>query len=234
MGCAWKVIFLLLSINSLVNSLKLDCTFKSSNGSIYVCFPKQSFKVVEKSDRKVTEVTGLQQDEKTSVDVVKIQSRGNTIKFLPQNLQIFFPNLESIDISHAKLQKISKNDFIPFGTRLKSVKLPFNKIKFLESGLFQHNPNLELINLSNNQISFVSRGALSNVKEHVTTFSFFNNPCFNGGSYYPKKSMIGIHKLFLEIETVCSGENHDVQNNFEKEKNVKLFGVFKEAGRDEV
>jgi hypothetical protein len=206
----WLAISVLLFITSSVNSIKLTCDFEIHD-NLYTCFPQKSFQVTEKSDRTITEVDGKHLEGKSLADVVKFQSKGNVIKYFPEKLATFLPKLENIDISSAKLQEVKREDFQPFGSRLKAIKLTHNEITSLEPGLFQHNINLETINLSDNQIKYVGEGALASMKFHLISISFYNNHCYNDGAYYPKVTKFKVVNILMDIERRCSRTAEHIQ-----------------------
>lgn len=206
----WLAISVLLFITSSVGSIKLTCDFELHD-NLYTCFPQKSFQITEKSDRTITEVDGKHLEGKSLADVVKFQSKGNVIKYFPEKLAAFLPKLENIDISSAKLQEVKREDFQPFGSRLKAIKLTHNEITSLEPGLFQHNINMETINLSDNQIKYVGEGALASMKFHIISISFYNNRCYNDGAYHPKVTKSKVVKILMDIERRCSRSAEHIQ-----------------------
>ncbi|KAL7026929.1 hypothetical protein ACKWTF_005238 [Chironomus riparius] len=74
------------------------------------------------------------------------------IKFLPQNIGTYAPNLEEFSARNTSLRVISKNNFAGL-KHLKSLNLADNKIKFIDSDAFDDLTSLEELDLSGNELS---------------------------------------------------------------------------------
>ena len=100
-----------------------------------------------------------------------------TVNFLPQGLEKFFPNIKSIWITNSKLKKITKNDLKPFKA-LMDLWLSNNDIVELDGDLFEFNRKLNAFSMEgNSKLKHVGEGIFNDFNLHQVYFG--NCGCVN-------------------------------------------------------
>lgn len=164
-----------------VEPIELKCKFSNEDSEVfgkhYQCWVRdQGDLVTNRKNRQITEITGSHLDSKTNADVNIFFIRDSTVKYFPQNLKIFFANLEGILIQKSKLKEIRREDLKIF-PELRALELDSNEIIVLEPNLFQFNNKLEWISLYGNQISHVDSQTFDNLIGKLRWFWLHDNTC---------------------------------------------------------
>lgn len=170
-----KFLVLIFVYLNFVNSLTLDCEFKTDRFYGYSCLIK-SLEISSKFDRTIDKVTGNHQNRKNNTDVKFFESRGKILNYLPKNLDKFFKNIEAMYIWSSNLKEITNSDLKPF-LNLKFLYLWDNDIQILKSDLFKNNPKIKLLYLSKNKIKKVEKGIFDNLLQ-LEELDFENNDCY--------------------------------------------------------
>lgn len=211
-----KFLILLIFIQFCYNltfGTTLTCNFFEDSRKSYAC-EVLDLEILSNSSTLITQVTGNHLTNKSNQNVKYFTSQHNKIKFFPQNLQNFFPHLETFSIYNASLMKISKND-LKF-TELKKLMFYYNKIEIIESNLFDLTPNLILISLLYNKIKVVEIKAFDGLQS--LTLLHFHNPCYQTDAFNKRI----VKKIIGEIYENCKIE----RENFEEENSN--FGEIQE------
>jgi hypothetical protein len=97
-----------------------------------------------------------------AVTIKHINAAGNQIEFLHPSAFECFPNLVKLDLSINKLYKMAKEKHPLFQqlflslSRLKILKLSFNRLEVIPEKLFSENRDLELLDFSHNELEQVT------------------------------------------------------------------------------
>lgn len=183
------LLFFLIAILCIVESVKLMCNFEVDADHGYLC-KATNLQILSKSDRMITELTGDHQKDKTDDDVKFFSSDSNVVRFFPLNLSHIFKNLESVQIETSTLSDIYSSDLKQFGEKLRKLWLGSNAITALDFDLFKFTPNLEEISFYGNQIRHVDSGVFSNLNKLSKVFFTFN-VCHSGSSFNGILSLVG-------------------------------------------
>lgn len=197
------MIFLVLVVGS-ESSVVIECNFDDHVVAIYAyrCFVKSyDLPITSKDNREVTEIRGQHLEGKSNDDVATIDSSRLKVKFFPRGLTKFFKNLQTLYITIAELQEITKDDLKEFGGNLKNLWIYKNEIRVIEADLFEFNPNLEDINLANNKITYIAPGAFGGL-EKLHTLELDANPCTKGDTY-EKDDRSKVLELIRVAENSC-------------------------------
>lgn len=182
MSIKLKVIVLLLSFVTLLNAIELKCKFSYEKDG-YNC--KAMDLKVKDGNVEITSISRNQNDVNESVDVFYVLENME-IKFLPNGVQNYFPQLKIYEVVSSSLKNIRKQDFIHLNTLI-ALRLSHNKIEFVPEDVFTTLWNLELLDLKNNQIkaindeTFINLSSLKVIKlnhnklETISSELFYKN-----------------------------------------------------------
>lgn len=113
-----------------------------------------TFLCASKTNPQVTtetaEITGISGNQ--SVNGLSIV--GQTVNFIPKNIEKFFPNLTILEVVSSELKELRPKDLEPF-PKLRALFLSNNSIHIIERDSFKNNKNLEVIWLNNNGVKFI-------------------------------------------------------------------------------
>lgn len=96
----------------------------------------------------------------------------NTMHFIPQGIQTFFPDIERILIHRSELKSIEQADIKPF-PKLIELNVWGNDIEKLDDDLFQFNPEIFTLDFSNNKLKVIGENVL-------TPLNKLDYACFRG------------------------------------------------------
>lgn len=204
------IICLLATLNfcAFVNSVKLVCEFKSSISNGYACFVKE-LEITSKSDRVITEVTGVHLNSKTDDDVVYFQSQQHVIKYFPLNLDFFFKNLNNVYINGSSMVEVNAEDLQQFGSNFIGFVIQNSNLEVLEAGLFATMPNLKTVSFHGNNIRNVDGGVFTNLKQ-LNKIWFGSNSCYSGKSI--EGNATAAMEISIEIEKKCNNSSQVAQS----------------------
>lgn len=151
-----------------------------------------------RNDAIVTNTSGAQIWMKNKEAVKSFDARSVLIRYFPQNLHHFFPNLIEFFIEHG-LREIHKEDLQPYPKLIK-LYLSYNELEVLEENLFQYNLELKLVFLDGNRIRYVH----PNIFDHLSNLNylgFHDNDCYSG---HVEDSSTEALTLAREIKSSCS------------------------------
>lgn len=186
---------LILSVSGLV----LDCNFNNGSnwillGNVYTCQAS-----VRGEGLEVTQVNGSHLAEKSNNDVIFVtfDPQANDIKYLPRNIESFFPNLRGFRFMATNFLSVSTQDLKPF-PNLEYFASFTNKVEVLGGDLFKFNPKMRYVGFSNNLLKSVGYNMLIDLKE-LEQVDFYNNPCMNAGA----SNSAGIQNINQQLLTSC-------------------------------
>lgn len=165
--------------------------------SLYYCTARNSL-LVDSPDviiDKIMDKNNSEIQETISIKGLKFDDCKD-MKFIPQDLDEFFPDLEGLIVRNSALQSLEKDDIIRF-KKLKYLDVSGNKLQYLDSA---YNENLECLNIDANPLKYIG-SILRNFKnlktltftsckdseKHTDYKDFENFDSFNGCDDYPTK-----------------------------------------------
>jgi hypothetical protein len=166
---------LLLSAFVGLNAINLTCKLEKlqyPGGSTNGC--KVSNLRVTQRDQTITTVNNL----KTSRPNCKmIEITSQTLNFIPQGFNTFFPSVEVLKITGSNLKEVQKKDLSQF-PKLKRLILERNELEVLHGDLFDGNKALLHINFDGNNLTHVGSNLLKPVKK-LEQALFQKSGCLN-------------------------------------------------------
>lgn len=161
--------------------ITIDCEFKNidwqSVGEFYTCYPKV-LKIEKVNDRRITKAIGDYHYNRTRDDVKGLVIYDQTIRFFPQNILTFFPNIIAVWVHNSSLHQLDQNDLRPYGKNLELLAISKNELESLNENLFVHNANLKYIDLRDNRIKYVYDNVFDSLKD-LKYINMRNNVCYN-------------------------------------------------------
>lgn len=167
----------------LTNALELDCDYKMSkvfNKILHYKCTASNFSSVNEATNLLI-VNGNHEEALTNQNVDVLIIKNMTCHYLPNDMDIHFPNVNHLDITNSGLKVITKNNMKMF-PRLKYLYIRQNPIKTLPSQLFEHNQQLQFINLSDNKIKFIDADVFDVISSLISV-NLERNDCIDMSSY---------------------------------------------------
>jgi hypothetical protein len=176
------------------------CDFKERSWG-YSCGVENSPFITTKHDREVSEVQGHHLSQNTASNVIYFECSARTVFFFPRGLTKFFRNIERIHFGSGHLKKITKEDLMQFGDRLKRLDIRSNDFEYVEGDLFDFNPNLELIILYDNKIKHFDYETFTGLQK-LKTLELHSNPCTVWADHV-SQDRSKVLQLILDINAKC-------------------------------
>lgn len=145
-----------------------------SIGTVYSCNPK----VVRINESR--NVVGVSQNHlagKSDQDVKGVIIQKQQIDSIPEDINLFFTNLEGIYFSDCPIKSFGKNDLLPF-PRLKHFAIVRGQLKTIDGDVFKYLPELLYILFRGNSITNVGPGIFQ-YSPKLNWASFEANLCIN-------------------------------------------------------
>lgn len=187
--------------------VKFNCEIKQSTfryfHEVQTCQVKEYFYIHQ---------TNIELEHGSHQEYVKITAFSivnKSIFYLPKRIEIFFPNLEFLEVIHSALKKITSENLKPFH-KLKYLDLSCNNIQILESKLFQFNSKLEVLILNENEISTVDQSTFFSLFS-LKFVGFLRNRCFSDMT----KNCNEVQNIIESIKFSCSETNNRHSMNIE-------------------
>lgn len=147
--------------------------------------------------RSVIEVVGEHMTSKSSAHVLQVSIREKKVKFIPQHLGAYFPNLESLDMMDSGVVVLSRADFMGL-PNLKQLFMQGNEVRVLGNDLFVANPKLVDISFYGNPINHIGHGVFENLGELTNIRLHGNsNVCLNSYSENRASTLALITKIII-------------------------------------
>lgn len=143
---------------------------------VYVCFVKGPVKEI--SDPKLTEVVGHHKSGNSNNDVKMLHATQIKLKYFPQNVEQFFPNLERIFMYNTGIKSLVQSHLKPF-PKLTYLLMQNNEIEELSSDVFQFNNRISELNFKRNKLRVIGSGVLKSLP-NLAIVNFEENVCFSG------------------------------------------------------
>lgn len=192
-----------------VRGLDLQCSFSGNVCSV------SSLQVTSPNQNVIT-VNGQNESFYRTRSVKKLSIGDKNINFMPNGIEKFFPDLESIRICNSNLKSIDQADLKPFG-KLRNLDVERNDLVFLDSELFEFNPEIETLDFYNNKLRYVGENIFKSLSK-LNIADFNNNPC----SSYRMNSKIQLAVLISELNSNCQVPKFYSDLKLKMEANLKI------------
>lgn len=178
----FRKLLVLYAVQCVSATIILDCDYLIRTwallGNIYTC----NAKVVQINEMR--NVVGVSQNHlagKTDHDVLGLAIEVQPIDFMPEDINLFFQNLDGMYIRSCPIKSINRKDLEPF-TKLKRFSIRNGQLLTINGDILHNLPELQLIEFDSNQITNVGPGIIErNPKLH--TFDFRNNLCIDNSAW---------------------------------------------------
>lgn len=160
-------------------TITLDCTYLMHNwakplGTMYTCEPR----VIQTGGTR--NVDGVSQNHlagRSNRVVIGLHIRNQQIDSIPQDVNLYFPNLEGIHIHGCPIKSVTMADLEPF-PKLRSFGVVGGQLTTIHGDLLRHLPELQLLYFNTNKITSVGPG-LFQYSPKLQLASFPSNLCIN-------------------------------------------------------
>lgn len=192
------MLILLLLRNFSVHATTLNCDYsfeRTHNDSLYDC----TIRLINDKYERVSQNHTLN---KSNEDVESLTIKQITLKSIPLNIGIFFPNLKKLAILSGSITHISKNNLKQF-TNIRHIIIEQTNISVLSSGLFEFNENLEEIEFRDNSLDVINVEVFNNLK-NLTRVDLTKNICIDESFSKENKSLEDLRRKLAQL---CQPEN---------------------------
>lgn len=194
-----QIVFLALFVGS-SQAVKFSCTFAWTEpttpvvGKVFCCDTSVSY--YGSGSTELTAVEGYQWA--TNIYHVEYLTvvREN-LSFVPQNIDLFMPNIRSIMFKNGNLNKISAEDLRQF-PQLEVLSITYNRLVSIDGNLFMDTPYLRHISFEGNAIRNVGQDLVTYLYD-LEYLSFRRNLCVNREAATPEAIMT----LGMQLPAVC-------------------------------
>lgn len=156
--------------------------------------------VVTSPNSTVTSINEKDSEFYKGQEIEHLLIRDQTVNFMFVGIEIFFPNLNWLEVSRSNLKSIKQWDLKPF-KKIQGLDLSGNLLQSLDGDVFEFNPELMIIDLSANELHYIGKNILVPLTQ-LEQVDFSNNDCIDRLSFRD-----GIESLATEIANECSLEN---------------------------
>lgn len=195
----FQLVFLTVLAGS-SQAVKFTCTFAWTEptepvvGKIFRCDTTVSY--YGSGTTELTAVDGYQ----SSTNIYHVEHltvvREN-LSFVPQNIDLFMPNIRSIMFKNGNLNKISAEDLRQF-PQLEVLSIIYNRLVSIDGNLFMDTPYLRYISFEGNAIRNVGQDLVTYLYD-LEYLSFRRNLCVNREATTPEAIMT----LGMQLPAVC-------------------------------
>lgn len=193
-----------------VESVVLDCDFQTFADDFYYGCIVRSIKITSKLDRIITEVKGEHMLGKSNEDVHYMESNGNIMRYFPQNLGVFFKNLEKIHFNNSTMRELRGTDLQQLSNTTKQISIQHAEIEILESDVFDHVPNVEVVSFHDNNIKHVDDGVFTKLLKLNKLYFAYNNCTSMWSTEGDSKDL---WETSIEIEAKCKDQTFMLAQN---------------------
>lgn len=148
--------------------------------------------IITKANQTVTRIFGFNGNF-SKVQMLKMHDQ--LIRYLPSELDYFFPRLSVLQIWSCGLRSIAQRDISAF-TELREISISKNELEILPSNLFEKNPKIIKIDFSRNRLKHVGFNILQPLISLMYA-DFYQNDCINDGNFN------GLENLVKKLRRKC-------------------------------
>lgn len=235
------------SLNEIIDDITANCTIeidfecRFELNADYWCHAENVD--IDSPNIRVASVKGNHVNNLTVDNVTALKIVGQSLKFVPQKLSVFLPNLSTIIVDRSKLKVVDETSFEGF-RKLKKLAITGNNLTTIEDEVLDNLLGLEVLDLSSNSIanlteSFLqafnklkvvnlSYNRLTNIeidlilsKNGIEEFNFSHNKINSIDPQIIKR--LKMAKLINFEGNVCIDSKYEADRN-EKKKLMELFG----------
>lgn len=178
----------------------LDCTYFTNPdweivGNVYTC----NARVIQTNQTR--NVVGVSQNHSTGMtddDVRMLEIIEQPIDFIPEDINLFFPNLEGIGFVNCPITSVSQDDLKPF-PNLKLFEIAFGQLTTINGDIFLDSPELQLVSFGYNFITNVGPGLFQNSPKVIYAY-LSGNLCIDN---YAGSNASSVAALELELAFKC-------------------------------
>lgn len=152
---------------------------------------------------------------KSKYDVEVFDVQNQTFRYIPKNLDEFFPNLKCINWYNSDLTSISSDDLKPFPDLVR-LGVWLNNLESLDGDLFKYTPKLKIIDFEENHIRHVGHGLLSGLHE-LEEIYFWNNICIDDDAFDSESVRQLEQELMEKCPPLKSDNNNEVIEDADNE-----------------
>lgn len=150
-------------------------------------------------------------------EVKAIDVQDQRCRFLPAGMDLFFPEVEGLQVANSELVEIQSDDMQQF-PHLKQLFMSENKLQSLENDVFENCPNIEYINLGQNNIMYMGTDIFKPLK-NLQYANMEGNGCID----MKMESSNGIQTFASAISSQCP----PTPQMLKREKDRKLSEKFR-------
>lgn len=170
-----------LTLKHFSRALDVDCSFGAVGwsvvGSVYTCTVKSS--QISLSNSLITGFTGAHTSNSNSnVQGFFMYLNCHHIKFIPTNIDEYFPNVIAISIHGCGLEMLNGSELNAY-KNLQGIQLPNNKIERIPANLFSQTPQVKSIRLEGNRIKRIGANLFEPLQAYLGDLDLSKNDCVN-------------------------------------------------------
>lgn len=207
----FEVLCFFLFVRAVI-SVEITCAYQKTSwvyiGDHYQC--EVIVIHVDEPNEVVQAINGTHMAGMTADDVRSIYITDKILRFFPKGFEMFFKNIESIQIYNSKLRSITKEDLRPF-PMLKDIYLQMNRIAVLGADLFHFNPELKRMFFDYNRIRVISPDIFDPIDD-LDSFHFNGNICISKDG----KGQKAMNQFISEIVTDCQSSRTDIVSELQR------------------
>ncbi|CRK86445.1 CLUMA_CG000023, isoform A [Clunio marinus] len=196
---SFAIISIFVILCSYSNSVIFECEFTLINimniKKTYKCTLKNLD--ISHNNETVHNVTGIHKDEKESKDVNILIIENQVCYYLPNDINLHFPQLYHLDIKNSGLKSITKTEMKMF-PKLKYLYIRNNPIEIIPENVFEFNPLLEFISLDDNRIRSIGTNVFGSLN-NLISLSVEHNICIDNFAMEEEP----LKNLIQEINVKC-------------------------------
>jgi hypothetical protein len=122
---------------------------------------------------------------RTTRDVQSVNIQDQTCKYIPSNMNHFFPAVENLNIGSSSLMEMTSEDMRQF-PMMRSLSLNDNNLQSLENNVFENCPYLENLDLGRNNIKNLGTDILAPL-QNLNYVNMEGNSCASGSMTSPNQ-----------------------------------------------
>lgn len=185
----------------------MECVYQNDPNFGFGCNVR-SFKNEFLDDCYLSQVEGQLDIVKNNDDVKFLNITSKNLRNFPIGLEIFFPNLEIIILSCAKLKQITHENLKPFGNKLKYLALSESAIVSIEGNLFKSTPKIFFLQIESRNLENINKNVFEPIKLSLKVLKV-HLPCVG---FLHEDENEDILNLIKEIKNSCYHPHYSSQN----------------------
>lgn len=174
-------------------SITFNCQYVDIESCTHNCKQCKAVNlIITKANQTVTKIFGYSGN-LAGVESLKIHDQ--LVRYLPRDLDYFFPQLEALQVWSCGLKILTQRD-VSIYTELREISVSRNEIETLPSNLFEKNHKIIKIDFSRNRLKHLGFNILQPLKSLMYA-DFYQNDCINEGIFN------GLQSLMRNLRRKC-------------------------------